>query len=98
MSEIIKYLLTFIIGIVIGYLITPNNSVVVPPVELEGLVQDSIKRDSIHKVNDTIITKIIYLEKEYEKEVETIMSNDDSTNYVLFSGYIEDYKRAITNN
>lgn len=88
MSKIIKYLLAFIFGIFIGNLITPSNPVSKP----EDVDQDSIIRDSIYIINDSIVTKIIYLEKEYEKEVSNVMSNDDSTNMVLFSRYIENYK------
>lgn len=100
MSKIIKYLLIFIIGIIVGYFSIQNSNTIestIPP-KIEEIEQDSVKRDSIIKANDSIITKIIYIEKEYEKEVSNVMSNDDSTNMVLFSRYIEDYKRTITNN
>jgi hypothetical protein len=60
--------------------------------------RDSIIRDSIYIVNDSIVEKIKYITIEHEKEVSDIMSNDDSTNMVLFSKYIDNYQRSTTNN
>lgn len=54
--------------------------------------------DSIYIVNDSIETKIIYVEKEYEKKVDTIINNSDSANYVFFSNYISNYCRTIKDN
>ncbi len=60
--------------------------------------RDSIIRDSIYVVNDSIVEKIKYITIEHEKEISNIMSNDDSTNMVLFSEYIDNYKQSTTNN
>ena len=57
-----------------------------------------IKYDSIYIINDSIVEKIKYVEKQYEKESEYIMSADDSTNMSIFTRYIEDYQRTIKNN
>lgn len=66
---------------------------------VEEIKQDSIFRDSINNNNDSIEIKIVYVEKEYEENVSTIMSNDDSLNLLFFSEYIECYnnQRAIKN-
>lgn len=67
---------------------------------VEEIKQDSTFRDSIYTANDSIYTKIIYIEKEYEENISTIMSNNDSINFLLFSEYIEYYnnQRAAQNN
>ena len=101
MSKLIKYLVAFILGIIIGNIIVLNSNTTSFSKQDEikkEIEQDSIMRDSIYIVNDSIITKIIYLEKEYNEKINNIMSNNDSTNLVLFSRYIENYKRSIENN
>ncbi len=61
------------------------------------IVRDSIVRDSIYIVNDSIIEKIKYIDKKYDEKVSTIMSSSDSLQYVLFSEYIDCYQRAVKN-
>ena len=67
---------------------------------IDSLKQDSVFRDSIYIVNDSIVERIIYLEKNYEENVSNILSNSDSTNLCLFTEYIEHYnnQRATSNN
>lgn len=62
----------------------------------EIIIKDSIVRDSIFIINDSIKTEILYLEQKYDKETSTIMSSSDSVNFEFFTRYLEDYKRTIT--
>jgi hypothetical protein len=65
-----------------------------PPIEIpnvEILVKDSIFRDSIYIVKDSIIERIVYVEKNYEETVNNILSNSDSANIQFFTDYIERY-------
>lgn len=94
-SKVINYIVFLVIGFTIGYAVKPNPVITSP--KTDEVKQDSIIRDSIYIINDSITEKIIYLEKEYDKEVSTVMSNSDSVNYCLFSRYIENYKRTIEN-
>ena len=64
----------------------------------EIIIRDSIVRDSIFIINDSIKTEIFYLEQKYDKETSTIMSNSDSVNFEFFTRYLEDYKRSTENN
>ena len=84
------------IGIIIGYTCHDEKASVVPPNE-EGLTRDSIIRDSIYIINDSIRTEIIYLEQKYDKETTAIMSNSDSLNLVFFTEYLNDYIGTIEN-
>lgn len=56
------------------------------------IVKDSIIRDEIIKENEVIKWKIRDAEKQYDKEVSTILSNTDSANLIYFSNYIRQYK------
>lgn len=64
----------------------------------EIIIKDSIIRDSIFIINDSIKTEIFYLEQKYDEETSTIMSSSDSVNFEFFTRYLEDYKRTITSN
>lgn len=88
----------WIIVIILLLYIYYTNSKIKSNVEPLVITRDSIIRDSIYIVNDSIITKIKYIYKEYDKEVVDIISSNDSTNLVLFSRYIENYQRTIKNN
>lgn len=63
----------------------------------QEIVRDSIVRDSIYIVNDSIVERIKYIDKEYNEKVSTIISSSDSFQYVLFSEYIDCYnnQRAV---
>ena len=82
----------FAIGIIIGTLIVPKPIVSDGITDrIDSLSTDSIYRDSIYIVNDSIVERIIYIEKNYEENVSNILSNSDSTNLRLFTEYIEHY-------
>lgn len=59
---------------------------------------DNHTRDSIYIINDSIIEKIKYVYKVYEKEVSNIISSNDSVNLSIFSEYIDNYQRTIKDN
>ncbi len=65
------------------------------------IIKDSIIRSEIIKENEVIKWKIKNVEKRYDKEVSTILSNSDSTNLIYFSNYIRQYQnfqRTTKNN
>ena len=84
------------IGIIIGYTCHDEKTPVVPP-NVEEFTNDSILRDSIYIINDSIRTEIVYLEQKYDKETTAIMSNSDSLNLVFFTKYLNDYIGTIEN-
>jgi hypothetical protein len=65
--------------------------------DVEIITKDSIIRDSIYIINDSIRTEIFYLEQKYDKETTAIMSSSDSVNLEFFTRYLEDYKRSTEN-
>ena len=88
--------IAFIIGIVIGYFFKEEPQKVPPP-NNDIIIKDSIIRDSIYIINDSIRTEILYLEQKYDKETTAIMSSSDSVNFEFFTRYLEDYKRSTEN-
>ena len=65
------------------------------------IIKDSIIRSEIIKENEVIKWKIKNVEKQYDKEVSTILSNSDSANLIYFSNYIRQYQnfqRTTENN
>ena len=65
------------------------------------IIKDSIIRNEIIKENEVIKWKIKNVEKRYDKEVSTILSNSDSANLIYFSNYIRQYQnfqRTAENN
>lgn len=93
------HILITILGLLTIYLYISKkeNKIIIPEISQE-IIKDSIIRDSIYIVNDSIIVKIKYINKEYNEKTSTIMSSTDSTNLMLFSRYIENYKRTIKDN
>ena len=87
-------------GLLIIYLLIPKKEATVSPPNVQEIVRDSIIRDSIYIVNDSIVEKIKYIDKEYDEKVSTIMSSSDSINLCFFSEYIDRYnnQRATKNN
>lgn len=85
-----KIFLAFIAGIVIGYHY-PRPSPETPNPKI--IMKDSLVRDSIIIINDSIKKEIIYLEKKYNEETSTIMSNSDSINFEWFSDYIKRFNQ-----
>lgn len=79
-------------GLLIIYLLVSNKtSTNLPNVEIQEVVRDSIVRDSIYIVNDSIVKEIEYIDKKYDEKVSTIMSSSDSVNLCFFSEYIDHY-------
>lgn len=88
-------------GLLIIYLLVSNKtSTNLPNVEIQEVVRDSIVRDSIYIVNDSIVKEIEYIDKKYDEKVSTIMSSSDSVNLCFFSEYIDHYnnQRAAEDN
>ena len=96
----ICYILIGLLGVAVIYLIFPKEKISVVSPNIEETIRDSLIRDSIYIVNDSIVEKIRYINKEYDKEVSNILSNSDSINLLFFSEYIECYnnQRAIEGN
>ena len=90
------YILIAIIGLIIIYLsiFKKNSNLSIP--NMQEITRDSIIRDSIYIVNDSIIEKIKYIDKEYNEKVSTIMSSSDSINLCFFSEYINHYNNQRT--
>ena len=65
------------------------------------IIKDSIIRNEIIKDHEVIKWQIKNVEKRYDKEVSTILSNSDSANLIYFSNYIRQYQnfqRTAENN
>ena len=77
----------------IGYVLGKHNSkkIVIPSTPIT-IIKDSIIRNEIIKENEVIKWKIKDAEKQYDKEVFTILSNSDSANLIYFSNYIRQYQ------
>ena len=81
-------------GLIIIYLYISKKNSSAP--NIQEVVRDSIIRDSIYIVNDSIIEKIKYIDKKYDEKVSTIMSSSDSINLCFFSEYINHYNNQRT--
>jgi hypothetical protein len=90
-KSIVKYGIILLIGIYIGYSL-PKESEVITVTKIE--TRDSIIRDSIYIINDSIKVIINNIEKEYVKEDSMLNSLDDSSHVSFFTRYIENYKRT----
>ena len=101
--KINKYLIITVVLIasfLLGYVLGCNNREVVPSTPIT-IIKDSIIREQIIKENEVIKWKVKDAEKQYDKEVSTILSNTDSANLIYFSNYIRQYQnlnRTIENN
>ena len=101
LKRLIINIICFIAGILVANLIVTKPAVDNRiPNYIDSLNTDSVYRDSIYIVNDSIVERIVYLEKNYEENVSNILSNSDSTNLCLFTEYIEHYnnQRTTSNN
>lgn len=83
-------------GLIIIYLSVSKRSSNLSTPNVQEIVRDSIIRDSIYIVNDSIIEKIKYIDKKYNEKVSTIMSSSDSINLCFFSEYINHYNNQRT--
>lgn len=89
-----KYIIILTIVIasfLLGYVLGNTKVTVIPSTPVE-IVKDSIIRDTLYNENEVIKWKIKNVEKQYDKEVSTILSNTDSANFIYFSNYIERHK------
>lgn len=87
MKSIIKAILYIGFGVVIGYYLHKDNT----KIEFKEITRDSIIRDSIYLANDSIITKIQYIEKQYDEKIDIIYNSNDSVQLQLFTKYINNY-------
>lgn len=89
LKPLIINIICFTAGVILGTSIVPkpvvNNGI---PNYVDSLDND---RDSIYIVIDSIVERIIYIEKNYEENVSNILSNSDSTNLCYFTEYLEYY-------
>ena len=76
---------------IIGYLINDRKNYEPSVPKSEELQKDSIIRDSIYIVNDSIRTEIKYIKEQRKKDSVSIMSANDSVLFDVFTRYIEDY-------
>lgn len=83
-------------GFVIIYLSVPKKDNNPDTPNTQEIVRDSIIRDSIYIVNNSIIEKIKYIDKKYDEKVSNIMSSSDSINLCFFSEYIDRYNNQRT--
>ena len=80
-NKILIGILLIIASLLIGYVLGKHNSkkIVMPSTPIT-IIKDSIIRSEIIKENEVIKWKIKNVEKRYDKEVFTILSNSDSAN------------------
>lgn len=90
MNNKILIIICFLELFLIGYLIHNNRNTYNPP-DTKELVRDSIIRDSIYIINDSIKTEIRYIKETYKEDSTVIMSASDSLLFCKFSDYIENY-------
>ena len=90
MNNKILIIICFLELFVIGYLINDRKNFYNPP-NTEEIKKDSIIRDSIYIINDSIRTEIKYIKEQYKKDSTDIMSANDSVLFDSFSRYIENY-------
>lgn len=92
----LSYVITFIIGFIVGSFVCDNSN---QHIQNPPIIDTVTIRDSLYFVNDSITERIIYLDKNYEEDVDNILSNSDSTNLCLFTEYLTNYnnKRTVTN-
>lgn len=87
MKSIIKAILYIGFGVIIGYCLHKDDT----KIEFKEITRDSIIRDSIYLANDSIITKIQYIEKQYDEKIDIIYNSNDSVQLQLFTKYINNY-------
>lgn len=76
---------------VIGFLLYKPSPVITQDVPIKEIVRDSIIRDSIYIINDSIRTEIKYIKEQHTKDSSNLISANDSVLFDTFSRYIEDY-------
>lgn len=90
MNNKILIIICFLELFIIGYLINDRKNFYRSP-DIEEVKKDSIIRDSIYIINDSIRTEIKYIKEQYKKDSTDIMSANDSVLLDAFTRYIENY-------
>lgn len=91
MNNKVLLIICFLELFIIGYLINDRKNYESSGPKSEELQKDSILRDSIYIVNDSIRTEIKYIKEQHKKDSVSIMSANDSVLFDVFTRYIEDY-------
>ena len=91
MNNKVLLVICFLELFIIGYLINDRKNYEPSVLKSEELQKDSIIRDSIYIVNDSIRTEIKYIKEQHKKDSVSIMSANDSVLFDVFTRYIEDY-------
>ena len=91
MNNKVLLIICFLELFIIGYLINDRKNYELSVPKSEELQKDSIIRDSIYIVNDSIRTEIKYIKEQHKKDSISIMSANDSVLFDVFTRYIEDY-------
>ena len=91
MNNKVLLVICFLELFIIGYLINDRKNYEPSVQKSEELQKDSIIRDSIYIVNDSIRTEIKYIKEQHKKDSISIMSANDSVLFDVFTRYIEDY-------
>lgn len=91
MNNKVLLVICFLELFIIGYLINDRKNYEPSISKSEELQKDSVIRDSIYIVNDSIRTEIKYIKEQRKKDSVSIMSANDSVLFDVFTRYIEDY-------
>jgi hypothetical protein len=91
MNNKVLLVICFLELFIIGYLINDRKNYESSVPKSEELQKDSVIRDSIYIVNDSIRTEIKYIKEQHKKDSISIMSASDSVLFDVFTRYIEDY-------
>ena len=91
MNNKVLLVICFLELFIIGYLINDRKNYEPSISKSEELQKDSVIRDSIYIVNDSIRTEIKYIKEQRKKDSVSIMSANDSVLLDVFTRYIEDY-------
>lgn len=91
-TNTILWLVVVLETLLIGYLLFGRKThTTQPEPQIIEVVRDSIIRDSIYIVNESIKTEIKYIKEQYTQDSTDIMSANDSVLFDSFARYIEDY-------
>lgn len=91
-----KDYIIIVLLIIIGIISFHNFKVSGDISKLEQKIDSlSIKKDSIRTIIVNIDKEIIKNEKHYEKVVDTILTSNDSINYIWTKQYIEQYRQKL---
>lgn len=101
MRSIFKYIICFIIGIVVTsiYFNSTNKTVINQDLtsELDSLVRlDSLNKvmiDSLYTLIDSSSAKIQYIKVEYEKKLDTITDQSVSADIEFFRDYLSNFNK-----